>query len=235
MLKNSSRKLVDSFLFFVVLLIFFYSCKKDVLNGKNSLIEMTTEAPGENCSSGGLKIFEGLDENGNNVLDEDEIETVEFICNGTNGINGEDGADGENGQDGLDGGYDKKVELFFENGAGSFGTKGSTMRHMGHTLYDFDIRNYIGVDSVVFSVRTGVRGDEGAIGYLEIYDLTNEQPFESSLISTTVEPYVRMVSNNFILELPHQKIDIGMRFMAISGEVSADTPTIVLYRSSKPD
>lgn len=56
------------------------------MNGLNSLILITEEAPGANCSNGGSKIDVGLDTNGNGLLDASEITLSQFICNGQNGV-----------------------------------------------------------------------------------------------------------------------------------------------------
>jgi hypothetical protein len=52
-------------------------------SGNNSLIEVTTEPPGsENCDGyGGQKVSVGVDANGNGALDDDEVESVEYVCN----------------------------------------------------------------------------------------------------------------------------------------------------------
>ena len=54
------------------------------VNGKNALINTTTEAAGANCASGGTKIETGLDTNNNGVLDTAEVNTdlTKYICNG---------------------------------------------------------------------------------------------------------------------------------------------------------
>lgn len=76
-----------SVLLFVIVFTFL-GCKKDFNEGKNSLVDLITEPVGLNCSSGGFKIISGIDQNNNNVLDQDEIQSTEFICNGENGNNG---------------------------------------------------------------------------------------------------------------------------------------------------
>jgi len=50
--------------------------------GFNSLINTTTEVSGVNCSNGGLKVETGIDLNRNNILEENEIQKIDFICNG---------------------------------------------------------------------------------------------------------------------------------------------------------
>ncbi|WP_022850472.1 DUF7151 family protein [Limisalsivibrio acetivorans] len=53
-------------------------------DGAESLIEIVTEEPGDNCEYGGQKITAGIDSDGNGVLDESEITETEYICNTTN-------------------------------------------------------------------------------------------------------------------------------------------------------
>ncbi|RCS26550.1 hypothetical protein DUT90_12400 [Polaribacter sp. WD7] len=57
-------------------------------NGLNSLTNISEEAKGENCENGGYKVETGIDNNVNGLLDSNEIETVNYICNGTNGSDG---------------------------------------------------------------------------------------------------------------------------------------------------
>jgi len=65
-------------------------------NGLNSLTSMVAELSGTNCPSGGLKITSGLDANANGVLDTQEINSTNYICNGANGSNGTNGLNGLN-------------------------------------------------------------------------------------------------------------------------------------------
>lgn len=53
-------------------------------NGKNSLINTTTEAVGNNCANGGTKIEVGLDLNNNGILDSGEVNSslTKYVCNG---------------------------------------------------------------------------------------------------------------------------------------------------------
>jgi len=52
------------------------------VDGLNSAIRMTYEVPGPNCTSGGQKIETGLDDDASGFLDESEVETTAFICDG---------------------------------------------------------------------------------------------------------------------------------------------------------
>ncbi|WP_462249967.1 DUF7151 family protein [Ekhidna sp.] len=73
------------------------------LDGYTTLSNIITEDPGANCANGGIKIELGLDTNNNGTLDNDEVVSENYVCNGTNGSNGSDGSDGSNGTDGSDG------------------------------------------------------------------------------------------------------------------------------------
>jgi len=82
----------------LLLLFITMSCEKEVLieqEIKKSLINITPETTG-NCSNGGYKIETGIDTNNNGILDSNEVQSTNFICNGTNGNDGNDGNDGSN-------------------------------------------------------------------------------------------------------------------------------------------
>ncbi|WP_448553808.1 alkaline phosphatase [Thalassotalea montiporae] len=50
-------------------------------NGLNSLVLQTPLAVGNaNCLNGGVQIDSGLDDNGNNALDADEVDATQFVC-----------------------------------------------------------------------------------------------------------------------------------------------------------
>jgi len=57
------------------------------INGKNTLIKTTVEGPGINCTNGGTKIEVGLDQNSNDILDNNEINSTitKYVCNGNSG------------------------------------------------------------------------------------------------------------------------------------------------------
>lgn len=51
-------------------------------DGLSSLTVSKTENPGANCANGGIQLLTGQDLNDNNVLDDNEIESIEYVCNG---------------------------------------------------------------------------------------------------------------------------------------------------------
>lgn len=58
--------------------------------GENALSRTSVEAPGENCENGGIKIEVGNDKSGNNILDDNEVNSdqTKYACNGADGNNG---------------------------------------------------------------------------------------------------------------------------------------------------
>jgi hypothetical protein len=55
------------------------------INGKNSLTTVIKEPKGASCENGGIKINSGLDLNKNGILEENEITSTAYVCNGTDG------------------------------------------------------------------------------------------------------------------------------------------------------
>ncbi len=68
-----------------------------------ALIDVTDEPAGANCAEGGVRVDAGVDDDGDGVLDPGEIDTTEYVCDGTAGTDGTDGTDGTAGTDGTDG------------------------------------------------------------------------------------------------------------------------------------
>jgi len=51
------------------------------VNGFNSLLNIIEEPTGENCLNGGFKIETGIDTDNNGILDTNEIQSTNYICN----------------------------------------------------------------------------------------------------------------------------------------------------------
>lgn len=54
----------------------------DGTNGLNALVSVTPEPRGLNCANGGQKIRAGIDANGNGTLEEDEVTSTSYVCDG---------------------------------------------------------------------------------------------------------------------------------------------------------
>jgi len=62
------------------------------------LMELETVAPGDQCESGGIEVFTGLDADHDGLLGSSEIQNSAIICNG---VDGNDGETGDEGSDGI--------------------------------------------------------------------------------------------------------------------------------------
>ncbi len=63
-----------------------FVCNGD--GGAASLVVVEAEPPGGQCVDGGRRIEVGLDENRNRLLDDDEVESTSYVCDGRNGRGG---------------------------------------------------------------------------------------------------------------------------------------------------
>ncbi len=72
-------------------------------DGRGAVARVTAEPAGKNCPTGGQKIEVGVDDGasaGDGVLDDDEVDQTQYVCNGAAGAKGADGAAGAAGADG---------------------------------------------------------------------------------------------------------------------------------------
>ena len=76
---------------------------RDGQDGSSSLMNVLEEPPGNHCAEGGVRVEVGADDDGDGLLTEDEVDDVEYVCNGLSGPAGSNGDDGESGPDGRDG------------------------------------------------------------------------------------------------------------------------------------
>ena len=69
------------------------------VSGQYSTRVRQTQLPSddETCPAGGVLIEQGIDENGNGVLDDDEVDTVDKVCHGADGSDGTNGINGTSG------------------------------------------------------------------------------------------------------------------------------------------
>lgn len=78
--------------------------------GGDGLVRIDDEPAGGNCPYGGYVIYQGVDDDGDGVLSDDEVTSDGiYVCHGGDGepgLDGLDGLDGEDGEDGTGGGID---------------------------------------------------------------------------------------------------------------------------------
>lgn len=98
-------------------------------NGNNSITVVTNEPSNLNCQNGGIKINSGLDINGNGLLEDSEISTTAYVCNGIDGnssltriTNEEIGSHCENGGLKIEYGLDLNLDNTLNDNEVSFTT-----------------------------------------------------------------------------------------------------------------
>ncbi len=64
-----------------------------------TLMRLEDVEPGEDCVVGGAQVFVGNDDDGDGQLSDAEVDTHQFICDGTSGTDGVDGTHGTDGDD----------------------------------------------------------------------------------------------------------------------------------------
>ncbi len=265
----------------IILIIASLGCNKENPKGKNSLTELNTEPVGENCSSGGFKISSGIDINDNNILDIDEIQYEEYICNGNNGTNGSNsminvipepsGSYCEFGGIKVESGLDENFNGLLDeneittinyvcNGAsGQNSGEISTIRipfslaykwrypENNWTLdiedgliYGFNIADYPGFDSIAFIAQFH-RGESTDSIWLRLFDYTASMGITNSELVSVIpdsqleDPDLRvMKSGNFINSLLSGKRTIGIQFRkesATGRSISIHNAEIILHKS----
>ncbi|MCW5805885.1 MAG: hypothetical protein KIT31_26170 [Deltaproteobacteria bacterium] len=66
-----------------LLLLAALGCASDVsLGGPNTLVRVDAEGPGANCAAGGVAIRTGQDLDDDSYLDDDEVMSTQYVCNG---------------------------------------------------------------------------------------------------------------------------------------------------------
>lgn len=84
-MKNARR--------FIGLIMGALACSgSDGEDGANALTAVDDETSGSDCSTGGLRVRVGLDSDGNGELDDSEVTSTSYVCNGTDGADGSDGS-----------------------------------------------------------------------------------------------------------------------------------------------
>ena len=187
----------------------FFGCTKEGTTGQSSLLNLTPEPPGVNCASGGIKVASGIDANRDNVLEDNEIQNVKYVCNGNDGSNG---------------GSDKQVILYFPaNGIAYETSSAAGQIDSLEVINNFDISNYTNADSITFSSYLQTT-DPNVNDTLDLYDLTNNKVINNStLTSDSTGLDWKTTTLNFKNDLPPGPIKLGIL------QKSGQEGTIVRY------
>lgn len=100
------RTLVLSFTGLTAMLVagaFVTGCDGDGASGKDALVKVSAEPAGKNCETGGSRIDSGIDQDGNQTLDDGEVQSTSYACNGADGADGASAGGAPAGADGADG------------------------------------------------------------------------------------------------------------------------------------
>lgn len=204
-----------------------YICNGDNgINGTSSLINVVTEPSGDFCEYGGISIESGLDQNNNGVLEEDEIKSINYVCNGA---------------DGQSSGEISAIRIPFSL-AYSWRSPENfwTSDIQDGLLYGFNIDDYMGFDSIVFIAQFH-RGESADTIWLRLYDYTESQGISNSELysvipdSQLVDPDLRILkSRNFANSLLSGPRTIGIQFRKETLEhraISIHNAEIILNKS----
>ncbi len=164
------------------------------VDGINSLNRISNEGAGDNCENGGVVIDSGVDQNGNGMLDEDEIQMTKFICNGIDGV------------------IDEQIRFVIYSIQGGASGNSSTSGVLYGDLVDFDIGNYPEVDSAVFVTNIYISDrniDNNAIA--ELYNSTDGLVVSNSTVMTNSLEAVTLFSGDIFNSLPSGKVTLNIR------------------------
>lgn len=180
-------------------------------NGLNSLITTKEIAAGSTCPSGGLQIDSGQDTNNNGVLDNSEVQSSKYVCNGQNGL------------------YDKMTQFKLRD---NINNETNPMTLVAN-LVQFDVSNYP-ADSIVFiayDIQTKIGccpgSDVAANCPVELLDRSDDSPVPNSqIVSDNIPDGTFKQSANLKNSFPNRSIDLAVR---ISGEAGVFNVTGGLY------
>lgn len=229
-------------------------------DGNTSLIKTTNEAAGDNCENGGIRIDSGIDMDGNGILDDIEIVTTAYVCNGIEGNNSltkitneESGEFCENGGIKIDSGMDVNGDGTLDDGEIDVtryvcnGFDGGYDEQIYILLYsngngicyadEFGILSgfnkgfYNGVDSIVF-VSYLKTNSPSTPGFAQLYNLTESTPIANTTLTTSNTEYEVVTTGNIFSDLPETTIDIAIQLNEDGGTDICLTGQsyLILYR-----
>ncbi len=166
-------------------------------DGKISLINITDEPDGVNCESGGVKIVSGLDNNGDMVLNSNEVTSTSYLCSQAS-----------------------TAAIVFDfnlSSASIYTTTTSVLSGAANTIQNFNLADYPGVVSVKFEALMSISGAANTVT-LELYDFSNNQLIANSSISTTNNSEILVVSTlNFLADFPKGPFNLGFKLTSQNG------------------
>ena len=196
-MKTNHGYYIKSKILLLTSVLFFGCVGEDRAAGMNSLMSTEIEVAGSNCFHGGIKVNTGLDTNRNNVLDGEEIQTTDYLCNGSGGAGTVE--------------LDNLVRINL--GSPDFtacGTEWQYTEHNSWQLHDFNKMDYQNVKSILF-VPSIVCYDEGSSTTLELFNLTDNVPIANTELTHNSTNFVFHYSENIYDYLPDYPISLCIR------------------------
>lgn len=168
-----------------------YACNG--FDGNVSLVNIADEEAGTNCENGGVKIDSGVDDNGDGVLDSEEIDISRYVCNGSDGNTVEE----------------IRFKFISLTGVGTSSTDGSTS-HGLQDLVNFNRNSYPNMTTAYLSAF--IVTDKSSSSYIaDLFDKTNNVAISGSEVSTNSTTEVWVESGDFLDNLPTSEVDLVMR------------------------
>lgn len=128
--------------------------------------------------------------------------------------------------------YDKQIRLEIDGSISNSSSEWLNTQYETYTLINFNKHNYIGVDSIVFfgSLYTS---DVNNTVYLELYNMTDSTPIQNTTLTSNINDYIFMSTDNIYDYLPDHEINLGLRVRSQNegiGVSSGARSYLFLYR-----
>ena len=169
------------------------------VDGNQSLTKVSVENAGSICEAGGIKIESGIDSNSDSILDSDEINSTEYVCNGD---------------------FDKLIRI--DLGEFLFSTTSTDWQISSDgykRLYNFNKLDYTGVDSITFvpSLRTSNASTKSIV---QLYNITDDIEISGTEVESNSTEYVFVESNNIYDLLPETPSTLAIRLRSETSGIS---------------
>jgi hypothetical protein len=135
----------------------------------------------------------------------------------------------EAGVPGLDGISDKQIRFSIGTNLNT-NSPTATRTNAQYDLIKFDKRNYIQVDSIVFSsrMRSALATDSCIV---ELVNVTDNQVISNSILYSKSETFVWQDSKNLFASLPNKEITLSVQVRSKKGaQVEGGQSFLFLYR-----
>jgi len=188
-------------------------------DGLNSLVEILPEMDGENCPNGGYVFNTGTDLNSDNILEENEIQSSVYVCNGLNGESD----------------IQIRLSLLTILGANTYGNGGASSGFFIGILEKFNKNYWPGVDSIVF-VTNLLTANNVSLASADLYNSSDHSVIINSTVSTYNTSSTKLISENIFNDLPDKEIDLTIQLRSENSQYQAmltGKSYLLLYRTEQ--